>query len=407
MASVDWLKATTQKAGAMIKHNGKEERIKNNHSNTDIDTSKSHLNFYIGADDYAPMLEKVKARIKEVDELYPPKRNLGAKRITCIMLETPVPQAIEEQGRAKEFLEETHKVIEDFFGAENVGGTVCHFDEQHKYPNKDCKEQKSLIHAHTLCCAYAEWTEKKKNKQTGEITTIERKGINGKNCETLARLHALNDKMQEMCLERFGVSFNTGETPQRKSVERLKNESELREEEFKLKKSITNLETEREEIKNNILEYEEPTPKKLIESNKAYQERIKPYQQLQLAKELTDKQQQLQAELTAREQALHQNELEYEKKKKSLEKELQQAYDKGYAVGCDTGKIKGQTEQQKEDKAKIEELEKTIEKQNKQIQEMNYDFDVINDYLKENNLNFDNVDDVIDYQKEKNWKNFD
>lgn len=398
MASVDWLKATTQKAGAMIKHNGKEERIKNNHSNTDIDTSKSHLNFYIGADDYAPMLEKVKARIKEVDELYPPKRNLGAKRITCIMLETPVPQAIEEQGRVKEFLEETHKVIEDFFGAENVGGTVCHFDEQHKYPNKDCKEQKSLIHAHTLCCAYAEWTEKKKNKETNEVTTVERKGINGKNCETLARLHALNDKMQKMCLDKFGISFNTGETPQRKSVERLKNESALKEEEFKLKKSITNLETEREEIKNNILEYEEPIPKKLIESNKAYQERIKPYQQLQLAKELTEKQQQLQAELTAREQALHQNELDYEKKKKSLEKELQQAYDNGYSVGYDTGKSRGKAEQSKADRQEVESLKKQITDLNKQIADINNNYVDLKEFC--DSVEFENGTTVLEQFEE-------
>ena len=68
MASIDWCKATLQKAGAMKRHNGKYERVNGNHSNTDIDKSKSHLNIYIGADDYAPMLEKVKARIKEVDK---------------------------------------------------------------------------------------------------------------------------------------------------------------------------------------------------------------------------------------------------------------------------------------------------------------------------------------------------
>lgn len=240
MASVDWQKATIQKAGFMVNHNGKKERVEKNHSNKNIDTSKSHLNFYIGADDYAPMLQKVKDRIKEVDEKYPPKRDLGAKRITCIMLETPVPKAVEEQGRAKEFLIETHKVIKNFFGAENVGGTVCHFDEQHKYPNEDCKEQKSLIHAHTLCCAYAEWTDKKKNKQTEEIITEERKGINGKHCETRERIKALNKAMCDMCKTKFGVEFNTGETPQRKSVERLKKETKLRETENNLKKKLLN-----------------------------------------------------------------------------------------------------------------------------------------------------------------------
>ena len=417
MASVNWDKATIQKAGFMINHNGKKERVEKNHSNTDINKSKSHLNFYIGADDYAPMLQKAKARIKAVDEKYPPKKNLGAKRITFIMLETPVPKAIEEQGRAKEFLMETHKVIEAFFGAENVGGTVCHFDEQHPYTDsKTNLEKVSLIHAHTLCCAYAEWTEKKTNKKTGKTIVEERKGINGKHCETREKLHALNDKMQEMCLAKFGVSFNTGETPQKKSVERLKNESALKEEENKLKKKVAELKAEAvelqplaeksrdlkkevskfkkkkeenqaevEELQEKIMQYE-PPKKNLMESNKAYEERSKTYQELQLIKEKEISQQRLQAELTAREQAVHQREVECERKKKALEEELQQAYEKGYAVGYETGKERGRAEQPKEDKAKIAELERTIAYKNKILQEI--DDDVIS-------LGYENYEDMI------------
>lgn len=233
MASVDWQKATTQKAGAMKKHNGKDERVNGNHSNNDIDKSKSHLNVYIGADDYAPMLDKVKARIKEVDEKYPPKRNMGDKRITCIMLETPVPQEITEQGKAEDFLRNAHKVIEDFFGAENVGGTCGHFDEQHWYTDKDGKERMSLVHGHTLVAAYAEWQDKK----TGEL----RRGINGKNCETKTRLRALNKAMDDMCLREYGISYNTAETPEHKSVERLKEETELRREADMQRKEIAEL----------------------------------------------------------------------------------------------------------------------------------------------------------------------
>ncbi len=241
MASVDWQKATTQKAGAMKKHNGKNERVNIAHSNADIDKSKSHLNVYIGADDYAPMLDKVKARIKEVDEKYPPKRNMGDKRITCIMLETPVPQEITEQGKAEDFLRNAHKVIEDFFGAENVGGTCGHFDEQHWYTDKDGKERMSLVHGHTLVAAYAEWQDKK----TGEL----RRGINGKNCETKTRLRALNKAMDDMCLREYGISYNTAETPERKSVERLKEETELRREADMQRKELDELAKKRVKLK--------------------------------------------------------------------------------------------------------------------------------------------------------------
>lgn len=230
MASIDWKKATTQKAGAMKRHLGKKERMNVKHANTNIDKSKTHLNTYIGADDYAPMLDKVKARIKEVDKKYPPKRDLGKRRITCILLETPVPLELSEQGKASEFLLAAHKVIEVFFGKENVGGTCCHFDEQHTYIGKDEKEHLSVVHGHTLCAAYAEW----KDEKTGE----QRIGINGKHCETKTRLKALNKAMNEMCLKEFSINYNTSETPERKSVERLKAETRLREEAEKQKRII-------------------------------------------------------------------------------------------------------------------------------------------------------------------------
>lgn len=239
MASVDWQKATTQKAGAMIKHNGKVERVNGNHSNTDIDKRKSHMNVYIGADDYAPMLEKVKARIREVDKAHPPKRDMGDRRITCILLEIPVPQEITAQGKAAEFLTKAHKVLEDFFGAENVGGTVGHFDEQHIYTDKDGKERLSLVHGHSVVAAYAEWTEH------GEL----RQGINGKHCETRTRLKALNDAIDAMCRREYNISYNTAETPERKSVERLKEETKLRREADAWRKEIANLSAHVDKLK--------------------------------------------------------------------------------------------------------------------------------------------------------------
>jgi DNA repair exonuclease SbcCD ATPase subunit len=237
MASVDWCKATTQKAGGMIRHCGEKERIEVNHSNKDIDKSKSHLNIYIGADDYEPMLDKVEARIDEVDKENPPERDLGDKRVTCILLYTPVPQAIADKGKAKEFLQDAHKLFEDFFGAENVGGTCGHFDEVHKYIDKNGKETDSLIHGHTIVAAYAEWTEdvKKSVKQengrykqvkTGE--TRERKGINGKNSVTKERMTKLNKAIDKMCMEKYGISYNTGMGAEKKQTEVLKHESLVR-----------------------------------------------------------------------------------------------------------------------------------------------------------------------------------
>lgn len=78
-------------------------------------------------------------------------------------------------------------------------------------------EKISLAHSHTLVSAYAEWTDK----------SGERKGINGKNFETKARLTALNNAVDKMCREEFGVEYLIGEGKNGKTVEQLKAESQL------------------------------------------------------------------------------------------------------------------------------------------------------------------------------------
>lgn len=223
MASVDWQKQTRQKAGAMRRHLGKQEREKVNHSNPDIDRSKSHLNYYIGCDDYEEAYRRMCERVREVDKLYPPKR-VRKDRTVCVSLEFPCPLVITEQGRSREFFEASHELFKEFFGTENVNGLCVHLDEVHKYiDSKDGQEKTSLEHATELVAAYAEWSEK--DNTTGE--KIERRGINGKHFETRQRLSALNKAMCEMVREKFGVDYNTGEGARKKTAELLKAETEL------------------------------------------------------------------------------------------------------------------------------------------------------------------------------------
>lgn len=218
MASIDWQKQTKQKAGAMRTHLGKREREERNHSNPDIDKSKSSRNYYIGCDDYEEAYQKMCDRVREVDKKNPPKK-VRSDRVVCASLEIPCPLEITEQGRSREFFEASHELLKDFFGAENVNGMCVHLDEVHQYiDGKDGQEKTSLEHAHTLITAYAEWSEK--DKETGE--KIERKGINGKNFETKSRLNALNKAMCEMVREKFDVEYNTGEQARKQTAEHLK-----------------------------------------------------------------------------------------------------------------------------------------------------------------------------------------
>lgn len=239
MASVDWKKMTTQTAGAMKRHLGQYERENGNHSNEHINKELSRQNYCIGCDDFSDAFTAMKKRVAEVDKLHPPERNRKDRKTACF-LEIPCPNELRLQGKSDDFFAKSFEVMQNFFGEENVHGGFVHKDELHEYRDKDGSLKMSMEHMHLLVSCYAEWQQK--DRKTGEM--VERKGINGRNFETRPRLNKLNDMMQEMCQSEFGVSFNTGEKPQKKSVERLKNESALREKADALREQIDGMERE-------------------------------------------------------------------------------------------------------------------------------------------------------------------
>lgn len=212
VASANWMKATTQKAGAMKKHLGQKERETGNHSNLHIDRLLSSLNYSLGCSDYSEALERMKVRTKTVDQVHPPLR-VRKDRVTCCFLEIPCPRELTESGRSDEFFKQVYEVMKAFFGPENVHGGFVHKDEVHDYVDEKGASRVSLEHLHGLVSAYTD-----------------EKGINGKAFETKARLRAFNQALEDMCVREFGIPFNTGEKPGRKSVERLKLETELRQE---------------------------------------------------------------------------------------------------------------------------------------------------------------------------------
>ena len=299
MASIDWQKQTRQKAGAMRRHLGKREREEVNHSNPDIDRSKSHLNYYIGCDDYEEAYQRMCDRVQEVDKKYPPKRT-RKDRAVCVSLEFPCPSVLTEQGRSREFFEASHELFKEFFGVENVNGMCVHLDEVHKYIDpKDGLEKMSLEHATELVTACTEWVEK--DKVTG--AKVKRKGVNGKNFETRARLNALNKAMCEMVKEKFGVDYNTGEGARKKTAEILKAESELAALEIEKQKSENELIKLRER-NNDFVRALTPTPTKKVKGIFGEKEAEKKPEELQRDREVLAAQSILrrEQELAAREE---------------------------------------------------------------------------------------------------------
>ena len=228
MASANWMKATRQGAGAMKKHLNQEDRVKGEHGNKHIAPELTRYNYTLDTKDYMESLRRLTARTKAVDQILPPKRK-RQDRVTCCFIELPCPDAIRQQGRSDDFCVTMYQQLQIFFGKENVHGGFVHKDEIHDYYNKDGSKTTSLEHMHVLVSAY-----------TPE------KGINGKAFETKARLNALNKALDQTCLREFGIRLNTDETPQHKTVERLKEESELRQEAAELREAIKDLQTQKD-----------------------------------------------------------------------------------------------------------------------------------------------------------------
>ena len=237
MASANWMKATRQGAGAMKKHLNQEDRVKGGHANKDINPELTHLNYTLDCKDYMETLRRLTARTKAVDKLQPPKRDFGQRRITSCFIELPCPDVIRQQGRSDDFFVKMYQQLQDFFGKENVHGGYVHKDEVHIYYDKDDTPVLSLEHMHVVVSTY-----------TPE------KGINGKAFETKARLSALNKALDQTCLREFGVPLNTGETPQHKTVERLKEETELRQVASELRHEIQQLAAQADTLRHTVVQ---------------------------------------------------------------------------------------------------------------------------------------------------------
>lgn len=241
MASVNWMKVSMQKAGAMYTHMDSRARASHNHSNQDIDTSKTRLNYSIGSASWGDAMKRLKERTAEVDAVKPPLR-VKKDRVTGCVLEFACPQAIKDMGRSDEFFARMHSLFQQEFGEKNVHGTFVHKDEIHEYTDSVTKDKRSsLEHAHTLVSVYTE-----------------EKGINGKAFESRESLKKLNKAVNEMCVQIFGIEYNTHETPRHQKVEDMKLESRLasmREECRDLQAQVKMLTTQSEDLfGKNMLE---------------------------------------------------------------------------------------------------------------------------------------------------------
>ena len=235
MASVDVMKVTRANVNGLDVHLDNKKRAELNHSNKHINPELTRYNYYVGCKDWDECKKKMDARTAKSDAITPPQRKVK-DRIVATMMEIPVPNAIREQGKEDEFLQEAYKQLQELYGAQNVHGMAVHKDEVHEYIDKDGSKKTSLIHAHALVSAYSTWKRKEKvldengsPKRDADGKLIKKEtevsGINGKHFVTRTMLNELHSSFNQMCLKKFGMEYLTHGDARKKSVEELKLES--------------------------------------------------------------------------------------------------------------------------------------------------------------------------------------
>lgn len=216
MASVNYMKAkTSQDVKRVIRHCDKEMRKADGHGNKNINLSVTDTNLQFGGS-YKDVCDKYDERIKYLDSL--PNANKRKDRVTCFFLEIPLPEAMMDDAKftrkdRMRWCNRVNDIVREKYGSENVLCGYIHFDEQHEYKDAETKKNRlSRIHMHLACVP--EHDDK----------------LNGKWFSSRANMIKLNDMIQKMSTDEFNVEFMTGSKKKSlKSVEQLKNESQIRE----------------------------------------------------------------------------------------------------------------------------------------------------------------------------------
>lgn len=201
MASVNFLKIKNRaNAHALMKHCDKDERVKNNHSNEDINKSMTHKNAQMKLS-VSQSMEKFKKRIDELDKTT--NTNKRKDRVELFSLEIPAPENLSDKKENLWFVE-IYKILCDEIKENNIINMYVHKDEKHMYIDHG-EEKFSRNHIHVFC-----------------VPEINGK-LNGKEFSSKQRMKDINKKIDDMTREKFHVAFMTNAKPSKHyTVEELK-----------------------------------------------------------------------------------------------------------------------------------------------------------------------------------------
>lgn len=261
MASVNFLKCKGAGAAkAVMRHSEKEERLRHEHANADIDKSLTENNSSLYGLSYEEMCEKYSSRIIELDATT--NTNKRADRVTMFSLEFTVPEGLPTYLE-EAYLSDCEKIIAEQYGERNIVESTRHLDEKHKYVEKG-EEKISRAHAHVFV-----------------VPEIDGK-LNGKQFSSKAQMMKLNKSINEMSLEKYKIPFMTGKLARHQTVEQLKNDSKIEKQKITIQKNCEILErqversqslkAEKEELKKELASAKEDFENEKIALEQRYHE---------------------------------------------------------------------------------------------------------------------------------------
>ena len=217
MSSVNYQKMQkSARAGiaAIIAHNSTDTRIAKDHSNQDIDKSRTADNWQLYDMGYRDTYEKFLSRIKEIDSVVDGNGkqvcNQRSNRVEAMFLEIPYPPDYKSlsQDQQDAWRDGVVNYLRHEFGDNNIIQAWVHVDEVHTYKDKFSGEYvESRPHIHALVVPES---KTKPNHLDAKALTLK---INMKK---------RNRTIDDYTKQEYGIKFMTGEKAHKMRVEDLK-----------------------------------------------------------------------------------------------------------------------------------------------------------------------------------------
>lgn len=215
MAGVQWTGGKFKKREAKrrgFQHCDKEERLKREHKNKDINKEKTHLNMSAYDLNYEQTCAKYDERLKPIIEATIKKQLEKANgkktlRKDAVVLMDPIVYIPNELNEAqqRQFAQGIFDLFKGEYGDNYING-YAHFDEQHTYTDPETKLPKlSKNHIHNFIIP-------------------EKDGVlNAKKISERKEINRINALVEDYTFKTFGVHYITGKgTQPRRSVEQCK-----------------------------------------------------------------------------------------------------------------------------------------------------------------------------------------